>query len=138
MTTNNKTVTEYEKGVELMKTVAKGFDPRSSQTGTSYFKGKERLCKVLNSKKGIRIEVNVFVPKAVEDKFKMVRLEEGVAKKKHLGTMKYPVIALDDTGSLKELVGHLVKSFEEPTAAAKEEPKAELPKVDLTKKAKAN
>lgn len=132
MTTNNKTVTEYDKGIEIMSKIAKEFQARGSQTGTSYFKGKDRLCKVLNSKKGIRIEVNVLVPKAVEDKFKMERLGEGVAKKKHLGTMKYSVVALDDAGSLKELIGHLVKSFEAPIAA--EEPKAELPKVDLEKK----
>lgn len=132
MTTGKSTKTEFEKSVEVVTSLAKEFEARSANTGISYFKGKNRLCKVLNSKKGVRIEVNVTVPKAVEAKFKMEPISIETAKKKHLGSMKYSVVTLDDSGVVKEFIGHLLSSFKATFEVAAEPNK----KVDLEKKAK--
>lgn len=63
----------------------------SGNTGISFFEGKKRLCKLLNTKKGMTLEVNVNLPKSVEKKFILTKITYAEAHKKHLGTMKYYV-----------------------------------------------
>lgn len=138
MTQNNQK-TEVEKGLEVISGLVKDFEQRKAETGFSYFKGKNRLCKVLNSKKGIRLELNVLVPEALEKKHIMTRITKEVAKAKHLGTMKYSVIALQDAGALKEVIEAALVAFKaeyEPTTEVKPEVKEE-PKATEKPKAKA-
>jgi len=128
MTTVNKTA--YETGVEVINGMAKEFTGKPAAQGVSYFKGKNRLCKILNSKKGIRIELNVTLPEILEKKYQMVSIDEATAKKKHLGTMKYLVVSLQDDKALKEVLTAALKSFK--AIHEVEEPK-ETPKVNLEK-----
>jgi hypothetical protein len=121
MTTNNANKTEFEKGIEVINSLAKDFSPREANSGVSYFKGKNRLCKILKTKKGISLEINVRVPKATENKFKLESLTDKEAKEKHLGTMKYKVTRMDDTKALKEILPELIKAYKK---AYEEEPKA--------------
>ena len=129
--TTNANKTEFEKGIEVINLLAKDFSPRVAGSGVSYFKGKNRLCKILKTKKGISLEINVTVPKATENKFKLEALTEKEAKEKHLGTMKYKVTRMDDTKALKEIVTELLKAYKK---AYEEEPKAtEEPKAPEAK-----
>ena len=58
-------------------------------SGKSFFEGKKRLCKILRSKKGFSVEINVRFSKEVEKEFglRFIMLEERKVKK--LGSMKY-------------------------------------------------
>jgi len=58
-------------------------------SGKSYFEGKKRLCKILKSKKGYSVEINVRFDKVIEKEFglRFIMLEERKVKK--LGSMKY-------------------------------------------------
>lgn len=121
--------TEFELGVEVVTKLAASLEikPREAGSGVSYFKGKNRLCKINKTKKGIKLELNVEVPKAIENKFKMEKLTEKEAKDKHLGTMKYRAFSLQDTKELTEVIKAALaayKSLYEPKVEeAKEEPK---------------
>jgi hypothetical protein len=125
-----KVITEFEKGVKLITELSASLEikPREAGSGVSYFKGKNRLCKILNTKKGIKLELNVIVPKAIENKFKLDSLTEKEAKDKHLGTMKYKAFTLSEVKELKEVVEAALKAYktlyEPKVEEAKEEPKA--------------
>jgi hypothetical protein len=60
-----------------------------SKTGISYFSGKKRLCKLLKTKRGVTLEINVSLPKQFKDLAEMETISATVAFKKHLGTMKH-------------------------------------------------
>lgn len=91
-------------------------------TGTSYFQGKNRLCKVLKTKRGISLEINVILPKEVETEFTLEKISAAVAYRKHLGTMKY-MAKLNDEKVLPKLLKSMVEEFKKLNQVAKEEVK---------------
>lgn len=89
-------------------------------TGTSYFQGKNRLCKVLKTKRGISLEINVILPKEIEEEFLLEKISAATAYKKHLGTMKY-MAKLNDEKSLPKLLKSMVEEFKKLNQEIKEE-----------------
>lgn len=89
-------------------------------TGTSYFQGKTRLCKVLKTKRGISLEINVLLPKEIEEEFFLEKISAATAYKKHLGTMKYHA-KLNDEKALPKLIKSMVEEFKKMTTEIKEE-----------------
>ena len=85
-------------------------------TGTSFFQGKRRLCKVMKGKRGLTLEINVNLPEEVEKEYSLEIISPAVAKAKHLGTMKYRA-RLVDMKLLNKLVKAMVDSFKEESKA---------------------
>ena len=110
----------YEIANENVRTSIKGTKIVESEisTGTSFFEGKKRLCKVLKSKKSLAIEVNVTLDKATEEKFGLTKISYATAKAKHLGTMKY-LVNLTETKDMVILVKAMVTAFKVEQAADK-------------------
>ena len=110
----------YEIAVEAVRTAHKGTKIVESEvsTGTSFFEGKKRLCKVLKSKKAGSVEINVVLDKATEEKFNLNRITAASAKAKHLGTMKY-MATINDLKELPILLKAMVESFKAEAAAEK-------------------
>jgi hypothetical protein len=117
----------YEIAVEAVQKAVTGTKIVDSEvsTGTSFFEGKKRLCKVLKSKKSASIEINVNLDKATETKYNLSKISLAVAREKHLGTMKY-MANIHDTKELPGLIKALVTSFKAEQALAK----AELAKAE--------
>lgn len=95
-----------------------------AKTGFSYFAGKKRLCKVLKTKRGVRLEINVTLDKTTEDKILgLEKISAAMAHKKHLGTMKYMYRA-GDHKEVKAIITAALKTFatEAKEAEVKEEP----------------
>lgn len=89
-------------------------------TGTSYFEGKNRLLKILNTKRGISLEVNVVLPKEVEIEFNLEKISAATAYKKHLGTMKY-MVKLNDDKQLPKLLKSVVEEFKKSNQEIKQD-----------------
>ena len=98
----NEEIVKVTKGTKIV--------PQEAKTGISYFQGKNRLCKVLNTKKGISMEVNITLSKEIEKEFGLERISAATAYKKHLGTMKY-MVRLNDEKSLPKLLKLMVAEF---------------------------
>ena len=114
------TKSNYEIANENVRTSIKETKIVESEisTGTSFFEGKKRLCKVLKSKKSLAIEINVTLDKATELKFGLTKISYATAKAKHLGTMKY-LANLTDTKEMAILVKAMVAAFKVEQAAEK-------------------
>ena len=112
----------YEIAIEAVTTASKTTKIVSSEisTGTSFFEGKKRLCKVLKSKKSIAIEINVVLDKATETKYNLNRISLATARSKHLGTMKY-MANIPNVNDIAALVKAMVTSFKAEQAAEKAE-----------------
>lgn len=104
---------------------------RESKTGFSYFAGKKRLCKLLKTKKGVRLELNVTLPKKFSDMPEVDNISLAQARDKHLGTMKH-LYRGSDTRHIKSIMAEALKVFkveaatEHKTIEAKEEVKEEI------------
>lgn len=96
---------DIAKAVKATKIVA-----QEVKTGTSYFEGKSRLCKVLKTKKGITMEINVTLTKAVEEEFGLEKISAKTAYEKHLGTMKY-MARFNDGKQINKLLKLMVAAF---------------------------
>jgi hypothetical protein len=114
------TKSNYELAQENVRVATKGTKIVESEisTGTSFFEGKKRLCKVLKSKKSLAIEVNVTLDKATEEKFNLTKISYATAKAKHLGTMKY-LVNLVETKDMALLVKAMVIAFKAEQVAEK-------------------
>lgn len=114
--------TNYEIANEVVAKNIKGTKIVANEisTGTSYFQGKNRLLKVLNTKKGITLEVNVVLPEEIEKEYNLEKISAAVAYKKHLGTMKYS-IKLNDDKTLNKLIKATVEEFKKANQEVKEE-----------------
>jgi hypothetical protein len=101
-----------EVAVELIRKAVVGTKivEQANNTGTSFFQGKKRLGKVLNSKKGLSLEINVNLPKKVEEEFGLTFIPAAVAHAKHLGTMKYHHKAIE-VNKLPQLVKAMMEAF---------------------------
>ena len=86
--------TEFEKSLKILRnTVTKNPElklvEQEAKTGFSYFSGKTRLCKLLKTKRGVTLELNVKLPKKYDDTPGLQNITAAIAYKKHLGTMKH-------------------------------------------------
>lgn len=86
--------TEFEKSLKILRnTVTKNPElklvEQEAKTGFSYFLGKTRLCKLLKTKRGVTLELNVKLPKKYDDTPGLQNISAAMAYKKHLGTMKH-------------------------------------------------
>jgi hypothetical protein len=109
----------FEVAVEMVGKVIKGSKivAQESKTGISYFQGKKRLVKVLKTKRGLVLEINVSLPKAMESTEGLDKISAAMAHKKHLGTMKYLYKAADTKAVpaiLKAAMEQFKKDTEEP------------------------
>ena len=115
--------TKVELALEAIRKGIKGSKivEAEGNTGWSFFEGKDRLGKVLKTKKGFVLEINVVLPETVEKQFVLQPLLASVAQKKHLGTMKYhPVRTIDDK-EIPILIAEMIKAFKAvQTSKAKE------------------
>ena len=92
-----------EKSLKFVRTEAK--------TGFSYFAGKKRICKLLKTKKGISLELNVDLPaELTKDNPNFKLISEQMAHKKHLGTMK-SYFKTNDVKELTKVMTAAVESF---------------------------
>lgn len=106
---------ESEKAVKVIRElIAKSPDLKiienESKTGFSYFAGKKRLCKLLKSKRGIRLELNVKLPKKFSDLPEMDNISKDLAHRKHLGTMKHLYRSSDDK-QINAIMVEAIKAF---------------------------
>lgn len=114
--------TNYELANEAVAKSIKGTKiiGQTISTGTSYFEGKTRLLKVLNTKKGISLEVNVILSKEIEEEYSLEKISYATAYKKHLGTMKY-MVKLNDDKNLLKLIKAAVEEFKKSNQEVKQE-----------------
>jgi hypothetical protein len=83
----------------------------NSKTGVSFFQGKNRLCKVLKTKRGLSIEINVSLPETLKKLDGMQTIPADVAHKKHLGTMKHMFHGID-ASKVKLIMSEAIKEFQ--------------------------
>lgn len=85
------------------------------QTGTSFFQGKDRLCKVLKTKRGLRIEINVGLPDKIAKIDGMETIEPETAYLKHYGTVRH-IYRGEDIPAIKMIMTEAVQIFKENMA----------------------
>jgi hypothetical protein len=119
--TNQVQKSNFEMAVEMVTKLVKGSKivAQESKTGISYFEGKKRLVKVLKTKRGLTLEINVSLPKALEQGEGMVKISAAMAHKKHLGTMKY-LYKAQDTKALGPILKAAMDQFKKETQETKE------------------
>ncbi|MDF2615369.1 MAG: hypothetical protein K0Q47_24 [Sedimentibacter sp.] len=115
----------FEIAVENTTAAIKGTKIISSEisTGTSFFEGKKRLCKILKSKNSLSIEINVVLDSETEKEYNLTRISAKQAHEKHLGTMKY-LAKISDVKLLPKLLKVMVEVFKAEQAAEKAEKEA--------------
>ena len=92
-----------------------------ASTGYSFFAGKKRLCKLLKTKRGISLELNVKLPASFsKDLEGMETISAAVAHKKHLGTMKHLYKSGTDT-KVKEIMEQALQVFAQELKPKEEE-----------------
>jgi hypothetical protein len=121
-------VVESEKAVLIIRDlISKNTDLKlienESKTGFSYFAGKKRLCKLLKTKRGIRLELNVQLPKKFSDLPEMENISKDLAHRKHLGTMKHLYKSSNDK-EIAQIMVEAIKVFKAEMALASKEPVA--------------
>lgn len=82
-----------------------------AKTGISFFQGKDRLCKVIKSKRGLTIEINVLLPDTLHDIPGLTHISKEEAYRKHLGTMRH-IYKGADTKDIKKIMSAAVKVFQ--------------------------
>lgn len=117
--------TEFEKSLEIIRTLAaKQKDlklmEQEAKTGYSFFSGKNRLCKILKSKRGITLEVNVKLPEKFKEIPEIETITAAVAYKKHLGTMKH-LYRGQDSKLVKEIITAAIEQMKLELVAKKED-----------------
>lgn len=112
-------VSEFDKTLsEIRKLVLKdkGFVEQKLQTGYSYFKGNTRLLKLVQTAKGIVMEINTDLPEELANLAGMREVAREEARSKHLGTMKY-LYEAQDAKDVKKIVQAALKEFRIESAA---------------------
>lgn len=118
-------VVESEKAVLIIRDlISKNVDLKlienESKTGFSYFAGKKRLCKLLKTKRGIRLELNVQLPKKFSDLPEMENISKDLAHRKHLGTMKHLYKSSNDK-EIAQIMVEAIKVFKAEMALVSKE-----------------
>jgi len=80
------------------------------QTGTSFFQGNDRLCKVLKTKRGLRIEINVELPEEYVKLPHMESIDEATAYAKHYGTVRH-IYRGEDMKDIKKIMTAAIDIF---------------------------
>lgn len=103
----------FEKATEVVNELIKGtnFVPQENNTGVSFFEGKQRLVKIVKSKRGLKMEINLPLSKTMENKLEkgngiLKKISPQEAKEKHLGTMKY--LYVDNS---EKMVAEIIKDL---------------------------
>jgi hypothetical protein len=133
MTQEQKTVElmESEKALQIIRKEVGKFKNLNlvevgAATGFSYFAGKKRLCKILKTKRGVTLEINVKLSGEVKDLPGMETISVQQAHKKHLGTMKH-YYRSTDAKQIQKIIAEALKQFKaEMEAGKKEEEKAQV------------
>lgn len=97
-----------------------------NNTGFSYFMGKKRLCKLLKTKRGVTLEVNVKL--TLKDIPGLETISAAVAHKKHLGTMKH-LYRASDHKQVEVLIKDALKVFKSETEEVQKAETVEAPKT---------
>jgi hypothetical protein len=109
----------YEQANEIIKgIVPTTVTTNPAQTGMTYFLNpKQRLCKVVLTKKALRLECNIELTdkliKKLEKNKTVLTVEiitKEVAKKKKYGTMKNLITAID-TSIVKEVIEDMLATY---------------------------
>jgi hypothetical protein len=113
---------------EIRKIVPKQFEEKENKSGVTWFgPNRTRLLKVVETKKGLRIEFNVEVDKEVPG---MTYYTKEQAKEKHMGTCRW-IYSGGDMEVVKNLVKQAIEGFEpKKRADSKEEKDKEEVKVE--------
>ncbi len=94
-----------------------------SKTGYSFFSGKKRLCKLLKTKRGVTLEINVQLPQQFKDLAEMENISASTAFKKHLGTMKH-LYRGSDAKLIPSIMKEAIAVFKAELEAAKKQEEA--------------
>jgi hypothetical protein len=87
----------------------------SRTTGTSFFQGNDRLCKVLKTKRGLRIEINVDLPEELISLPGMVTIDAAEAYSKHYGTVRH-IYKGESLQDIKSVMTEAVRIFKQNIA----------------------
>lgn len=131
-------VSESSKALAVIKAAISGIkdlnlDERPSETGVSFFAGKDRLCKLLKTKRGVTLEINVSLPKKLSDLPEMDTISTQMANKKHLGTMKH-LYRSNDSKMIKEIITEALLALKAKIDAKKAEESKEVKQEEQIKK----
>jgi hypothetical protein len=84
-----------------------------NSSGFSYFSGRQRLFKLLRSKRGVSLEINIQLEKEFTKEFpEMEDISIAKAKAKHMGTMKHHYKA-SDVSKLSKILDKIILTFED-------------------------
>lgn len=122
----DKNLTLNEQAIASTRTAIKGTKIVENEinTGISFFEGKKRLVKILKSKTGLSVEVNVVLDKETEEKFGLTKITRKMAHEKHLGTMQY-MAKINDIKLFPEFIKKAVDAFKAEQVAEKASKEAE-------------
>jgi hypothetical protein len=111
---------------EIRKLIPQGkFMEKENKSGITFFgDNKTRLLKMVETKKGLRIEFNVPVPKVDG----LQTLSEEDAKEKHMGTCRW-IYTGDNVEDVKKLVKEALTGFEPKKRSDAKDEKDKAPKV---------
>jgi len=107
-----KALNEIESHVQINENLK--IRKQDNASGNSFFSGKDRLCKLLKTKRGISLEINVQLPKELQDLPGMEHISIAVAHAKHLGTMKHHYRS-SDSNSVKTIINAIIEIFKTKT-----------------------
>lgn len=101
-------ITEFEKSLKIIREInlkapELKIVEQEAKTGFSFFSGKTRLCKLLKTKRGVTLELNIKLPQNFKDTIGLENISAAQAHKKHLGTMKH-LYKGNDASLVKELI----------------------------------
>jgi hypothetical protein len=115
-TKNEDSVLEYEKASKIIsREILINPDLKivetSNASGNSYFSGKTRLFKLIKSKRGVSLEINVQLPKDLcKDLPGMEDISIATAHAKHLGTMKHHYRS-SDSKEIERIIHAIIVEF---------------------------
>lgn len=108
----------YDLAVEVVtgETKKTKFVPQVNSTGITFMQGKQRLVKVVKTKRNLKLEINLKLSAPMLKKLKeletgeITEISKALAKQKHLGTMKY---LYKDTNEkmVSEIIKDLLKNY---------------------------
>jgi hypothetical protein len=118
-----KEISESEKSMNIINGLVRKnptlkIVPSESKTGWSFFSGKKRLCKLLKTKRGVTLEINVSLPEQFKTMADMENISATVAFKKHLGTMKH-LYRANDAKQIQVIMAEAVAIFKKEIEAEK-------------------
>jgi len=107
----------FDQTNDIVKGIAKKCSITNNNTGNTYFiNPKQRLCKVVLTKKNVKLECNIEVSKELKDKInssqssEIIDIDKDTAKKKKLGTMKNMLIS-SNTEFIKDIIEDMLKTW---------------------------